>query len=54
MLATKPKIVSLKTSNNIAPNAPMPDKIPQGERLRIKHSKTIKAIIIISSLKSCK
>ena len=33
MLATSPKIVSLKTNNKIAPKAPIPDKTPQGEVL---------------------
>ena len=31
MLATKPNIVSLNTNNNIAPNAPIPDKTPHGD-----------------------
>ena len=30
-LATRPSMVSLKTRTNIAPIAPMPDRMPQGE-----------------------
>ena len=54
MLATKPKIVSLKTSNKIAPKAPIPDSTPQGEVFsKQQMASTIETITIIN-LMSCK
>ena len=54
MLAIKPKIVSLKTKSKMAPSAPTPDKIPQGDKFRAKHIEKIAVIIITTNFINCR
>ena len=54
MLAINPSIVSLKTNNSIAPNAPTPDNIPQGDKFNTMHMVSMALIIIIINFSGCK
>ena len=54
MLAIRPKIVSLKTKSKIAPSAPTPDNIPQGDKFKARQIVKIEVIIIIINFNNCK